>query len=504
MSSREPMWYCHECHAEMRPLMVPDPSKPSLTSSLVQQIEDPSNDPRDFAHAGGQGDMGDGEGIDNFLGASPLALDPHTLLSTDPGPSYSVGLQTFLNRGMQPNQQRSSSADRNGPSGSRVTFQIRSSSTGPRTYTFGSSPSSTGSPNPGSPPTMSEFIRAGPPSSNAADGGNREHPISGQIFAQYLLSLLGQTEHPMLPMFLGGMPENGRMGDYVFSQEALDQIITQIMENSNSHRPVPATEEIVEKLPREVLVEGSPLLSKDCAVCKDQFQLATEDPDEQIVIELPCKHPFHQPCILPWLKSSGTCPVCRYALVPQPDQNTPRNNANPSSTTSPSSPFNAGNPFFSPSQSSASRARSQSPLGHRSTRSGGSMSEMHQSGSGGGLFTHLFRSLAGQHGESSTSPTGTSPLSSPPSSPYASASGPTRTREPFRRHTHRASMDSSVPFAPSRSSTTRQHSHSQQQNQNQSPDGGRGGSGSRGTGGSSSQDPRPHVPGQWDDMMDLD
>lgn len=56
-------------------------------------------------------------------------------------------------------------------------------------------------------------------------------------------------------------------------------------------------------------------LEHDCAVCKEQFILGTEDPDEQIVITLPCNHPFHMPCILPWLKSSGTCPVCRYVLV---------------------------------------------------------------------------------------------------------------------------------------------------------------------------------------------
>ena len=37
---------------------------------------------------------------------------------------------------------------------------------------------------------------------------------------------------------------------------ALDQVITQIMEHSNAHRPVPATEEIIEKLPRELLMEG--------------------------------------------------------------------------------------------------------------------------------------------------------------------------------------------------------------------------------------------------------
>lgn len=37
---------------------------------------------------------------------------------------------------------------------------------------------------------------------------------------------------------------------------ALDEIITGLMENSNSTRPVAAPEEIIENLPREVLEKG--------------------------------------------------------------------------------------------------------------------------------------------------------------------------------------------------------------------------------------------------------
>lgn len=38
--------------------------------------------------------------------------------------------------------------------------------------------------------------------------------------------------------------------------KALDQILTQLAENSTAGRPVPATEEIIANLPRDVLTEG--------------------------------------------------------------------------------------------------------------------------------------------------------------------------------------------------------------------------------------------------------
>lgn len=51
-----------------------------------------------------------------------------------------------------------------------------------------------------------------------------------------------------------------------------------------------------------------------CGVCLDSFQL------DDAAIALPCKHVYHEDCLVPWLKTSGTCPTCRHALVPQPGQ----------------------------------------------------------------------------------------------------------------------------------------------------------------------------------------
>lgn len=230
--------------------------------------------------------------------------------------TFLMSLHTLVDRGVaegRPQPSRGSS----GTSGNGFSFQIRSG-------TGQSTNARSGSEGVGHTPTMSEFLRR---SSNEPTST----PITGPLMAQYLMALLGQRD-PTNSLFGSGDPATqGRMGDYVFNQEALDQIISQIMENSNTHRPVPATEEIVSNLPREVLEQNSPTLNKDCAICKDQFKLETEDPDEQVILTLPCNHPFHEPCILPWLKSSGTCPVCRHALVPQPDQHPARSGPESSS-----------------------------------------------------------------------------------------------------------------------------------------------------------------------------
>ncbi|XP_043696913.1 uncharacterized protein LOC122647623 [Telopea speciosissima] len=48
--------------------------------------------------------------------------------------------------------------------------------------------------------------------------------------------------------------------------------------------------------------------SKACSICLEDFV-----PNEELLIT-PCKHMFHDECILPWVKSHGQCPVCRFSL----------------------------------------------------------------------------------------------------------------------------------------------------------------------------------------------
>lgn len=45
-----------------------------------------------------------------------------------------------------------------------------------------------------------------------------------------------------------------------------------------------------------------------CAICKDSVNVG------EIAKKLPCEHGYHEDCILPWLGSRNSCPVCRFEL----------------------------------------------------------------------------------------------------------------------------------------------------------------------------------------------
>ncbi|KAF8378916.1 hypothetical protein HHK36_030265 [Tetracentron sinense] len=101
---------------------------------------------------------------------------------------------------------------------------------------------------------------------------------------------------------------NLNLGDHFIGPGlGLEQLIQQLAENDpNRHGTPPASKSAVEALP--TINISDQLLTSECAVCKDTFQLGTA------AKQMPCKHIYHSDCILPWLELHNSCPVCRYEL----------------------------------------------------------------------------------------------------------------------------------------------------------------------------------------------
>lgn len=133
------------------------------------------------------------------------------------------------------------------------------------------------------------------------------HRANGEV---HILGAAGGN--PMHPLsLLASLLTGGRMGgDAVYSQEELDHVISQLIDQNANQGAPPATDTAIESLPKikintEMLgAEGR----AECSICMDPVELGTE------VTELPCKHWFHGECIESWLKQHNTCPHCRRGI----------------------------------------------------------------------------------------------------------------------------------------------------------------------------------------------
>ncbi|XP_047325782.1 E3 ubiquitin-protein ligase CIP8-like [Impatiens glandulifera] len=68
----------------------------------------------------------------------------------------------------------------------------------------------------------------------------------------------------------------------------------------------PASKSAIVALERIVITSQAE--SVVCAICKDSVTVG------EIAKKLPCAHVYHEDCIIPWLGSRNSCPVCRYEL----------------------------------------------------------------------------------------------------------------------------------------------------------------------------------------------
>ncbi|KAG7143290.1 putative RING finger protein P32A8.03c like [Verticillium longisporum] len=142
---------------------------------------------------------------------------------------------------------------------------------------------------------------AGPPQQPDGEDMPGQGPRPRAAGAQNLAASL----HQILNMLA---PGNGQFGDAVYTQEALDRIISNMMEtNPQSNAAPPASEDAIGKLQRKAVDDEmlGPEGMAECTICIDELKKGEE------VVYLPCKHWFHDTCVVMWLKEHNTCPICR-------------------------------------------------------------------------------------------------------------------------------------------------------------------------------------------------
>ncbi|KAG8096153.1 hypothetical protein GUJ93_ZPchr0013g34070 [Zizania palustris] len=110
--------------------------------------------------------------------------------------------------------------------------------------------------------------------------------------------------HAMLTDGNGAAMGSGlTLGD-LFVGPGLDALLEYLAEtDTNRQGTPPAKKEAVAALPTIRVRDAA-----TCPVCLDQFAAGGE------AREMPCKHRFHDGCIVPWLEAHSSCPVCRYQL----------------------------------------------------------------------------------------------------------------------------------------------------------------------------------------------
>lgn len=102
---------------------------------------------------------------------------------------------------------------------------------------------------------------------------------------------------------------------YAFDDQLESTLNTSMDETPTTKRPVQAA--FLRGLPSLQLTEAEVQARKmldardpkcHCAICRESFCVV------YTVKRLPCSHEFHTSCIVPWLQSNSSCPICRFRL----------------------------------------------------------------------------------------------------------------------------------------------------------------------------------------------
>ncbi|CAO3570520.1 unnamed protein product [Mortierella alpina] len=309
-------------------MMVPDPMCPTCQSEFVEKIEE-ENDPRAFAESAQEHEHGGEEGdeVRETLSLEDLFHLFHAL-SGAPRAQQEQGQGLGQGLGQAQNQQPPAEF----PGALPFIFNpgMVPSRTGTETGTGTRAGITNTQRNLGG---ITGLVDEDVEMTNATEDDEHRPPRDPSVSLATLLESIGfdlqyGSAQGASPNPLGGLGRLfnmvGNPGDYVFGQGGLDDVITQMMElQSRQSGPVGASDEVINSIPLHKLTAEELDAKWECSVCKDEFT------KEDTCLKLGCNHIFHDDCIKPWLKTNGSCPTCRFSLVPEttPAEDRPEDNS---------------------------------------------------------------------------------------------------------------------------------------------------------------------------------
>lgn len=51
-----------------------------------------------------------------------------------------------------------------------------------------------------------------------------------------------------------------------------------------------------------------------CSICMEEHK------DDDVIMELPCTHCFHEDCVTQWIQENNSCPNCKKKIVASPSK----------------------------------------------------------------------------------------------------------------------------------------------------------------------------------------
>lgn len=111
----------------------------------------------------------------------------------------------------------------------------------------------------------------------------------------YLIPLVMEVQLPTL------YEREDREGD----RDMIDVIVEQSMQQVAT---IPTSKEAIASLKKLKGSSDNVKNNERCSICLESFE---EDDD---VSRMPCDHIYHENCIVKWLKTNHTCPLCRFQM----------------------------------------------------------------------------------------------------------------------------------------------------------------------------------------------